>query len=581
MFFTKCSIPIGLALIFLVHASAQQSQKSAGRSVIHGRVIYADTGRPLRRAEVTLFIQETETWVASSITDRNGEFDINNVSAGRYFLLVKAPDIVSPLDEVATGGSLNLGIALGKFEDGFSEVTVDGRSPVKTEIRASRGGVITGRVMTEADEPIAGAQIKLYQVQNGKLRPAAATSRLLDHDKKMLETDSRGIYRIAGLAAGEYIVRASESDEGGSPDDAQEGSYTDGSMMVAFYPKAVRVQDAGSVKVEQGSETKDVDIRFTERIGHRVSGTVLRRGKPVSDAEIRLSGDEPEEIYRDDSVQARSDDNGHWEIRTVPDGKYKLTISGFMIGMVRLDEGREFVQVAPLQRELVVEGSDITNLTLEVVEAGTIRGVVSVEGGTPVPGRFGVKLLRSNSSLNTDTDDAVSSTLIDPKGAFSLIQIPPGSFYLGFTDLRGSHYVKSVTLKGKDLLRNPVKIEAGQVISGVSVVLSADLISVSGRTVEKSDRSKPVPNATVLLFPVEAERRRTSDGPIIAVSDKDGRFVVKGAPGEYFVFVIDRTRKDIPVVMPTEADLVKNATTLQKINLQRGDEKKVVEVVGP
>jgi hypothetical protein len=141
--------------------------------------------------------------------------------------------------------------------------------------------------------------------------------------------------------------------------------------------------------------------------------------------------------------------------------------------------------------------------------------------------------------------------------------------------------VKSIALKGKDLLRNPIRIETGQSLVGVNVVLSAELVSLAGRVVEKTDRNKLLTNVMVMLFPAEVERRRISDGPIVAFSDKDGRFLVKAAPGEYFVFVVDRRRKDVPVFVPTEDSLVKNASTLQKINLQRADEKKVMEIVGP
>src|SRR5262249_49480903 len=144
-----------------------------------------------------------------------------------------------------------------------------------------------------SDEPIAKAQIKLYQIVNGKIRPADSTSRVLN--RNVIETDSRGIYRIAGLSTGEYVVRASESDEGGNPDEAAEGSYTDGSLMVAFHPKALRAQDATSVQVQQGSETRDVDIRLVDRIPHRVSGIVVVRGKPIYGAEIKLIREEPNE----------------------------------------------------------------------------------------------------------------------------------------------------------------------------------------------------------------------------------------------------------------------------------------------
>jgi hypothetical protein len=71
-------------------------------------------------------------------------------------------------------------MGLGQIEDGFSEVTVDGRSSVKTEIRASRGGAITGRVTTETDEPMARAQIRLFQLENGKRFKLAAFSSNLE-----------------------------------------------------------------------------------------------------------------------------------------------------------------------------------------------------------------------------------------------------------------------------------------------------------------------------------------------------------------------------------------------------------------
>ena len=602
------TIRICFALVFcalcLNRVSAQQPPpstpaKAPKGSIIRGRVVYADTGRPLRRAEVSLLAQENQNWIDVKVSDRSGEFVFRNISAGRYLVLVNAPDIVSPLENRATLGSLNLKIALGQIEDGFSEVTVDGRSSVKTEIRASRGGVITGRVLSESDEPIAKAQIRLFEIKNGKVRPVGATQSSLERDQWRFQTDSRGIYRIAGLATGEYVVRASESDEGGDPDDASEGSYTNGSMMVAFHPKALRLQDATSVKVQLGVETSGVDIRFTDRVPHRISGTVFVRGKAASGAEIRLIRDEREvEIYRYPSTQARTDTNGYWEIRAVPDGNYTLSISGnynyISIGDTG-NVGGYGVMVTPLSRELTVAGGDITDLKLELVEGGTLNGVVSVEGGTPLPERLMIELVPQDlRSANTaaggedgkpseapDTGNAVSNAFVNENGAFSITRLPAGSFHFRFAELGTRHYVKSITLKDKDLLRNPVTIERGKSLDGVRIVLSSELVSVSARAVERSDRSKPLNDAAVLLLPAEPERRRIDVTPIAVRTDKEGRFTIKAAPGEYFVVVFDRRRKNVPIVMPTETSLIKNASTLQKINFQRTDEKKVVEVVGP
>lgn len=609
---SDCPFRLSIAVVFFllsaVSAGAQQAsplsspkqeQKTNGASLIRGRVIYADTGRPLRRAEVSLVAQDSGNWAEPSVTDRNGEFVFANIGSGKYFVLVSAADIVSPLQKMGSIGSLTLRIALGQIEDGFSEVTVDGRGSVKTEIRASRGGVITGRVMSESDEPIAKAEIKLFQIEDGRLFPAT-TKYVLDRDKRMFETDSRGIYRIAGLAAGEYVVRASESDEGGNPDDAAEGSYTDGSMMVAYHPKALRVQDATIVKVQQGSETRDVDIRLPDRSVHRVSGTVVVRGLPVRSAEIRLTRGEPEidsNSFR--SAQARTDSDGHWEIRAVPDGDYTLSVSGFIIGMVQLRDEKGYATVVPQRHELIVSGSDVTDLKFELVEGGTLQGAVSVEGRAQLPDRLMIELVsadlrsrspalnpaagtesKSSEAQNTDSG-AAGSAFVKENGIFSVLQLPSGLFQFRIQGLGTSLYVKSITLNGKDLLRNPVKIEERKTLDGVRIVLSTEVVSLSGQAVEKGVRGKPLTDAAILLFPVEVERRRISDGPLVARTDKEGRFVVKGAPGEYFVFVFDRRRKGIPLMTPTEATLIKNSGTLQKIRLQPGAEKGIVEVVGP
>jgi len=583
-------------------SSSESAQKARAASVIRGRVVYSDTGRPLRRAEVSLISHDTGSWGEHSVTNRRGEFVFANVSAGKYFVLVKALDIVSPADLVLRNSSLPLQIALGQIEDGFAEVTLDGRTSVKTEIRVSRGGVITGRVLTEYDEPVAKAAIKLFQVKDGKLEPVSSTQYFLDSDKWMFETDSRGIYRIAGLAAGEYIVRASESNEGGNPDDASEGTYTDGSMLVAYYPRALQVEEATGVTVQQGAETRDVDIHIPDREVHRLSGTVFVGGYAARDAEIRLSRGEPLGKTRHDQVSARADNNGNWEIRSVPDGVYTLTVSGFIIGMVRRGDEKGYATVAPQRREITVSGSDVTGLRADLVEGSELGGVVSLEGNLPLPDRLMLELVRSDlSSRNLATkpvvgsaekfsavpgadDDEAPFAFVREHGEFAITQLTSGSFHLRVSGLGANLYVKSITLDGRDLLRNPIKIEEGKTVGGVRIVLSSSVVTFSGRAMDKSaggEPSKPLTDAAILLFPVEAERRRLTEGPLAARTNGEGRFVIKGAPGEYFVFVLDRRRKGVPAVMPTEEALIKNSAKQQKIRLQAGDEKRTVEVFGP
>jgi hypothetical protein len=565
--------------------SRTQEQKPSGGSVIRGRVTYADTGHPLRRAEVTLLSPDRDIDDTKSVTDRNGEFAFYNVSAGKYLLLTQAPDIVNHgLD--SSRDLLSLKIALGQIGDGFSEVTVDGRSSVKTEIRVIRGGVITGRVLTETDEPIAKALIKLFRVEeNGRARPTNLTSHMNSDDQWMFETDSRGIYRIAGLPSGEYIVQASESAQGGNADEVEEGSYADGSMMIAFHLKALKVQDATSVNVVQGSESRDVDIRFTDRVPHRISGLVTLKGQPAAFVEIFLSRDDSgQEGFRFGSGQTRSGPDGRWEIRAVPDGNYTLGVSGY--ATVTTDGQQEYKLIAPLPRKLVVEGDDLTNLKIELVSGASVSGLVAFEGEATTPTNVFVELISAvpatEAGESSDSEVNIAGrSFLESAGKFTVAGLHSGSYYFHLINLGNNHYVKSITLNGKDALRDPVKVEEGKSLNGIRIVLSSELVSLTGRVVEKDDRSKPLRDAVVLLFPVEVERRRVTETPIAVRTDKEGRFVVKSAPGDYFVVVFDRGRKDMPVTLPSERSIVKNSSTMQKITLQPGDEKKVVEVTGP
>lgn len=578
---SRLFIALVCCAFWLLCVNAQQPPSSSTKepegSTIRGRVIYADTGRPLRRAEVMLLGQHGESLNLEEFSDRNGEFTFRNINAGRYLVVVYAPDIVNPFHRVGPRESPVMAIAMGKIEDGFSEVTVDGRTAVKTEIRASRGGVITGRVLSENDEPITKAKITLFHVEkNGKLRPAVVTERPLREQEWMFQTDSRGVYRIAGLPPGEYVVRASESDAGGNPDDAAEGSYTNGSLMVAFHPKALRAHEATSVQVQQGAET-EADIRFTDLNSHRISGTVVVDGKAAQFAEVRLTQDRSDtESYAFFADQLRTDSDGRWEIRSVPDGNYILTVSGH--GQVRLRDEQHYISVVTQQRELTVDGGDVTDLKIELVEGTRVNGVVSTEGKVQTPHGLFIEL---TSTASREKGRIKARTYVESNSSFHLTPVSAGSYHFRVTGLGPNHYVKAITLKEKDLLREPMKIEAETSIEGVRVVLSSELVSLSGHVVEKSDRTKSLPNATVLLFPVEPERRRVSDDPLAARTDKDGRFAVKGAPGEYFMFVFDRRRKDLPMEVPTEESLIKNSASLPKIKLEPGIEKRIVELVGP
>src|SRR5437773_8409084 len=157
--------------------------------LIAGRVLAADSGRPVKRARVFATAAELPGGRAM-LTDENGAFDLTELPAGRYTLTVSKSGFISlsygqrrPLQ---AGTPLQLG---------------DGQQLKGVDFHLPRGGVISGRVVDEDGEPVPGATVRVlrYQYLQGDRRLTPAGSG---------QTDDRGQYRVWGLMPGDYYVNA-------------------------------------------------------------------------------------------------------------------------------------------------------------------------------------------------------------------------------------------------------------------------------------------------------------------------------------------------------------------------------------
>src|SRR6266542_6546795 len=130
----------------------------AGR--ITGKIVAADTGRPVKRASV--FVNAAELpGGRGMLTDDSGVFDLTELPAGRYTLSVSKSGFVSL--SYGQRRPLQAGTPL-QLNDGQQLKGVDFQLP--------RGGVISGRILDEEGEPVAGAMVAVmrYQYQQGERR---------------------------------------------------------------------------------------------------------------------------------------------------------------------------------------------------------------------------------------------------------------------------------------------------------------------------------------------------------------------------------------------------------------------------
>ena len=161
-----------------------------GTSQIKGRVTSADTGRPLRRAQVQFNAPELPGGRTVS-TDLLGEYEALDLPAGRYTIAVRR------------SGHLRTTYGQRRFgEPGKPLQLAEGQKVDKVDFALDRAGIITGRIMDEAGEPASGVMVWALQPQvfQGQRRLVPTTT--------AARTDDTGQYRILAVPPGDYVIQA-------------------------------------------------------------------------------------------------------------------------------------------------------------------------------------------------------------------------------------------------------------------------------------------------------------------------------------------------------------------------------------
>ena len=187
-------VSFGVAFTASTNLSAHRPQQAPQRvdpntASIKGAVTAADTGAPVRGAEVRLSSRAGHTGLVT--TDGEGTFVLRDLPAGEYRLTVS--------------------------RTGFSSLVFGQRRPLESPVlinlsedevftanlALTRGGTIHGRVIDQFGEPIAGTRVQ------------ALRSRMVNGQRRFQsmgpgdQTDDTGAFRVYGLPPGDYYVTAS------------------------------------------------------------------------------------------------------------------------------------------------------------------------------------------------------------------------------------------------------------------------------------------------------------------------------------------------------------------------------------
>ena len=207
---------------------------------IRGCVVAGDTEGPLREATVQAVATPIGV-VRSTGTDAQGCYAFANLPAARY--VVQASK--------AAYATLQFGEDPLSGREGQMVSVSDGKTPADVNFRLPKAGVITGRVVDDAGEPVPNVLVQamaVVPVSGDEERTA------FPHAPSARTTNDLGRYRLFGLPAGDYVVSASPGNRAAKIPAELAG------FVQTYFPGTLGLAEAVVLSVKPGQELQNVDI---------------------------------------------------------------------------------------------------------------------------------------------------------------------------------------------------------------------------------------------------------------------------------------------------------------------------------
>ncbi len=517
-------------------------QLKTGTGRIRGRLTTADTGTPVRRAQVR--ISGSDIMPKTAVSDADGRYEFRDLPAGRFNINAAKAGFVT----------INYG-QTRPFEPGKPIDLADAQLLDKADITMPRGSVIGGRIVDEFGEPVADVAV-------GAMRSAWVNGkRRLQSTGRMSQTNDLGQYRIYGLPPGEYYVSATLrggvemmvmetvaatmfSGGGGSPS----GSDLRSGYAPTYYPGTSNGAEAQKIQLALGQEMQGADFSLLPVRLARISGMVVGSdGKPIEGAMLQgVPRSEAGALAFPMAGASRSDRNGQFTLNGVAPGEYTLQVRGTqvistssggdtMMFSTRIGGGDGQAEFGSVP--LVVAGEDVSNVVVLTSKGTSVSGRVVFEGGRPAntaPLRIAAATIESDVPFGPGG----GSSSITPEGGFEIKNVL-GPRLIRATGLPAGWMLKSVTAGGTDITDTGLTLKPNEPIGGVEVVLTSRATHVAGGV---TDGGQPATDYTVVIFSEDAEkwsapmtRHVTGVRP-----NQQGRFEARNLPaGAYYAVGLD------------------------------------------
>ena len=517
-----------------LHTRAVRSEASAqapardlparrGTAVIRGVVVDGVTGGPIRRAAVSLVIEEPDregSSVVSTTADTSGQFEFTGVPAARVQVTASRVGYFD-YDNLWNG----------EPEEPVWQPVSAGQRIQGARIALYRGGVVAGRVIDEFGEPAVGVEIEVLRREPGD---GGSGSVRTTSSPITPTTDDTGTFRVWGLAPGDYLVgaRPNRFVADASDADARREGYAS-----TYYPGTASLSNARSVRVEPGKDTAGVSFGLVTVPLSTLRGTVqLPADTPGRTITVGVGLVAPQRLDGYVTRGTRVRDDGGFELTRLAPGTYQVTARSFQPG------GVEYWGTANVE----VTGTDLDGVSIPLRAGAIVRGRVVNEAGEPVGVPVMVSLtsndgrapmprpartysdgsFRLEGAFGTQHLRAVEARMI-PGAEAPGINVRALQEVTPATRALTTWWMKSIALSGRDVTDEPIDFDQG----GINLVVTMTNRAASVRGTVAWNRAPGRQRPAVVVF-VDDDTRWTRPSRLVGASEVDeaGRYDVRGLP---------------------------------------------------
>jgi hypothetical protein len=507
--------------------------------VLFGRVLEISTDAPVS-AVVTLtgyfdesghaadgLPQSLASTLASTprsvMTTPDGYFFFRELPAGRYSISAEA-----------------FGYLGNTYPLHLIEIT-NRDTPTEVPLRVWKPAAISGRVIDEQGEPVVGVPVTAFR------RETIGSGPKLSGGVANADTDDRGVYRLAQLPPGNYVVgvlsssmslpaslataidgSASNRDEswaltsalinGGSQVQSGEGQRVgdfvlrrsgppplfspDGKMLTyatTLYPGTASPADAAVITLESGEARAGIDVplRFAPTV--EVSGVAVGPDGPMNGLTVELQPANGLIVnYVVDPIglpRAITDTSGAFRFLAVSPGSY--TLRAAYVVQAPPNSGDPDVSLWAAQSVSVGDRA-INGLTVALKAGFHVSGRVGFEGATESPLAGGQRLAVGLRPIGSESWRSLPGRPA-PDGTFTTAGDGPGRYIVFTSDLQG-WTLDSVSRGGKLAPDDVIELDTSDV-RDLIVTFSQKTTRVAGSIADPN--GAPDANADVIVFPAD------------------------------------------------------------------------------